>query len=211
MELPPEPPAFEPTLEPQPAAQSAIAAMKGRGAGARNAPDGGLVGGWGCTHATHPLASRTFKTKRAQPWRRQLQLVDDLFFKFEGSPVSGEPRRNARAALVAGVQRQAFLTESAQALVGAPVHPRMNIPSSPVATVAPQPPPQKPASAQALAALASTAGSASAAKEASETPAQTAQEAAHGDQQAVRLQAARARSVANPSPPGTARLVKVTA
>jgi hypothetical protein len=105
----------------------------------------------------------------------------------------------------------AFLSESAQALVVAPVLSRMKIAPLPIGTAALKPPPPKAASAQVLAALTSNAGSASAAKEASETPAQTAQEAAHGDQQAVRLQAARARAVANPSPPGTARLVKVTA
>ncbi len=86
----------------------------------------------------------------------------------------------------------------------------MNI-SKTSAPAEPPKPAQKPASAQALAALTSNAGSASAAKEATETPAQTAQEAAHGDQQAARLQAVRAHAAPHVSPPGTAKLVKVTA
>ena len=86
----------------------------------------------------------------------------------------------------------------------------MNI-SKTSAPIEPPKPAQKPASAQALAALASNASSTSAAKEAQETPAQTAQEAAHGDQQAAPLQAARAHAALHASPPGTAKLVKVTA
>jgi len=74
----------------------------------------------------------------------------------------------------------------------------------------PKSPPAKPASAAVLAALTSNSSS-SPAQEAAETPAQTAQEAAHGDQQAMRLRAAHAHKVQNPSPPGTAKLVKVTA
>jgi hypothetical protein len=97
-----------------------------------------------------------------------------------------------------------------QGSVDAPVHVLMVIsPTSPV-TAAPRSPPEKPASATVLATLTSRSAS-SAAQEATETPAQTAQEAAHGDQQAVRLQAARTHKAQNPSPTGTGRLVKVTA
>ena len=125
--------------------------------------------------------------------------------------MKGVPRSEKFSVLRICAWRLGFLAEPAQAISGAPVHDNMRIASSPAEIAAPKPTAQKPASAQALAALASSSSPASGAREASETPAQTAQEAAHGDQQAVRLQAARARAVAHPSPPGTAKLVKVTA